>query len=587
MKGEWIRIPKIDTTVIYVHGILSNGESCWLHQNGTYWPALLESEDNLADLGIYVFSYETGIFSGNYSLNDAVDAMKEYIINLDSVIESKKLVFVCHSMGGIVVRKFLVERSADLIKHQTEVGLFLVASPSLGSAYANLLAPLAKFFGNSQADTLRFQRNNIWLNGLDKEFLNLKDRGTIKISGKELIEDKFVSLPGLFRKQIVEPFSGAHYFGESFKVPYCDHFTIAKPSGKEAIQHRLLTIFLSDFVAPSNPVDAKISDTSKIKIQPQPTHKHLESFYVNNPVPHASKFYVERKVDRDLWSFIQKGSGIASIWGPRSVGKTSLLLKIKEQAEKSNIKVEFISTELLNSGNLDDLLMEICHWLSPDSINEGKSPRMLLRNIMKDYKQNLLLIFDEVDYLIGVSNGLFFQVIRSLLFDGSLNLNNSIFFLFSSFVAPRDYIQDRFVSPFNIGKAFYINNFNFDEFKRLLSNLNTPLTLEGLNLLWDYIGGQPFLTNQAGILLNNRVPLSNVIADIEREAFDFFYHAIHLLLKNDESLKLNLKNFLLGKSTNLLKLKELIDKGILIEENHITKFSCGFYEGIVRKTFAE
>ena len=44
---------------------------------------------------------------------------------------------------------------------------------------------------------------------------------------------------------MVEPFSGARYFGESFKVPGSDHFSIAKPEDREAIQHRLLLYFIT------------------------------------------------------------------------------------------------------------------------------------------------------------------------------------------------------------------------------------------------------------------------------------------------------------------------------------------------------
>ena len=105
MQGTWIRKPKNDTSIVFVHGILSNGETCWKHKNGTYWPKLLESEPKLGAIGIYVYTYETGLFSGSYSLNDVVDDFKERFLTLDKLADSQRIVFVCHSMGGIVVRK--------------------------------------------------------------------------------------------------------------------------------------------------------------------------------------------------------------------------------------------------------------------------------------------------------------------------------------------------------------------------------------------------------------------------------------------------------------------------------------------------
>src|SRR5262249_2272235 len=147
--------------------VLSSGNTCWRHENGCYWPELIANDPRLRNTGVYVYTYQTDIFSGSYRLSDVVDDLKERV-RLDRINGCRKAVFVCHSMGGIVVRKFLVERAADFIEKNTELGLFLLASPSLGSSYADMLAALAKVLGNAQADSLRFVRNNSWLNDLDK-----------------------------------------------------------------------------------------------------------------------------------------------------------------------------------------------------------------------------------------------------------------------------------------------------------------------------------------------------------------------------------------------------------------------------------
>jgi hypothetical protein len=244
-----------------VHGILSSGETCWRHDNGSYWPELLKNEPELSSLGIYVFTYETGIFSGSYGLGDIVDALKVHL-GLDDVLESKRLIFVCHSMGGIVVRRFIVEQAVGLIEAEKEIDLFLVASPSLGSSYADWLSRLVQLVGNVQADALRFVRSNEWLKDLDKDFINLKERGKLKIKGRELVEDRFVEIKKIplwmfWKRQVVEFSSAARYFGESFKVPISDHFSIAKPSDKNAIQHRLLCQFVLENVLSPQPQTRK------------------------------------------------------------------------------------------------------------------------------------------------------------------------------------------------------------------------------------------------------------------------------------------------------------------------------------------
>lgn len=237
-ESRWIRAGRTSCAVVFVHGILSSSEQSWRSGN-VYWPQLLSDEASIKDVGIYVFSYRADLFSGNYRLGDAVEALYAYL-ELDGLLKYRELIFVCHSMGGIVVRQFLVTRQATLIASHAEVTLFLVASPSLGSEYANLLSGLAKIFGNSQAQVLRFAEDNTWLNDLDRNFLNLKQLGHLSIHGQELVEDEFITLPHLFRSQVVKPFSGAKYFENSIKIPHSNHFTVATPTDSSALQHRLL-----------------------------------------------------------------------------------------------------------------------------------------------------------------------------------------------------------------------------------------------------------------------------------------------------------------------------------------------------------
>ena len=252
---RWLRRPTNGVAIAFVHGLLSSGAVSWRHANGCYWPSLVA--DAVPEAGVYVFSYRTDAFSGTYRLGDAVDALKEHM-RLDGLLGCRTIVFVAHSMGGLLVRKLIVERQADFRRGDISIGLFLVASPSLGSRYANLAETLARAVGHTQVDALRFSQSNAWLLDLDKEFQNLKEAGDLRLVGKEIVEDTFVTLRSLLRRQVVEPFSGARYFGEAFKVPGSDHFTIAAPDSPEAIQHRLLLRFVHDMPARAEPPSGDI-----------------------------------------------------------------------------------------------------------------------------------------------------------------------------------------------------------------------------------------------------------------------------------------------------------------------------------------
>jgi hypothetical protein len=233
MDGRWVRLPKEGAgVVIFVHGILSSGETCWKHPNGTYWPTLLSEEQTLSDLGIYVYTYQTSITSGYYSVSDVVGDLKERLKGAQAGKGTiwqggGPMLFVCHSMGGIVARKLIVRNQVELIELGARIGLFLVASPSLGSSYATWVAMIARAAGHTQAIALKFGQDNQWLNELDTEFQTLKESARIPIVGRELQEDKFI-VRRLFRlfPQIVPPFSANRYFGDPLKISQSDHFSI-------------------------------------------------------------------------------------------------------------------------------------------------------------------------------------------------------------------------------------------------------------------------------------------------------------------------------------------------------------------------
>jgi len=345
MLGEWLRKSTGGTSVVFVHGILSSGETCWRHANGNYWPDLLKQEPALASLGIYVYTYQTGFTTGSYSLSNVVDDLKERFFRLDGVADSNKIVFVCHSMGGIVVRKFIVERVNDFLDRNIEVGLYLVASPSLGSDYAKWLEPLAQFAGHEQAKALKFSQDNQWLNDLDRSFINLKESNRLKIHGKELLEDKFVTLKSFWHKQVVEPFSGARYFGESFKIAGSDHFSIAKPANISSDQHRLLKAFIFDMIP---------------ELQPSTYHQqansvdHLKQLDISGPPKTQQVFisYRHVKPDEDLALALEaalKQDGFQVFVDRRMLVGTEWATEIDKQLRNAKYFIVLISADSILS----------------------------------------------------------------------------------------------------------------------------------------------------------------------------------------------------------------------------------------------
>src|SRR5258708_3125424 len=98
-----VQKPTNGACVVFAHGILSDGESAW---GLPPWPELLAGDGSLHGVGVYSFAYYTAIRSGSYSMGDAADMLRE-LFDLEKMWEVPNLILVGHSMGGIILRKFL------------------------------------------------------------------------------------------------------------------------------------------------------------------------------------------------------------------------------------------------------------------------------------------------------------------------------------------------------------------------------------------------------------------------------------------------------------------------------------------------
>lgn len=138
MKGTWLMQPQNGTVVIFIHGVMSDA-GAWRSTNGTYWPSLLAEDPPTSGVGIYIFEYETGLFSGTSRINDAVDALKNHL-RLDKVLTAQRLVFVCHSMGGIVTRRYWCAKSAISWTPKSKLASFWWPHPPLDPSIPPFLA---------------------------------------------------------------------------------------------------------------------------------------------------------------------------------------------------------------------------------------------------------------------------------------------------------------------------------------------------------------------------------------------------------------------------------------------------------------
>ena len=263
VNNFWYTRQNPDLAVVFLHGIFSDSRSSWLYKGrgeSVFWPDLVRTDPRLGQPSIYLAGYYTALDAGDFSVaqcaREVVDALQRPEADgTPATLATPSLVFVCHSTGGIVAR-YMLERYRDAFRNKA-VGLALIASPSLGSDWANLLSLAARYY--NQRLGLQLQGGGEALEEIHVRFRDLVNRRAEEMPGlfgMEAAENKMIfrdRIPApmrwLFppRRKVVSTLSAGQYFGEVKVLPGTDHFSAVKPSGLNHPSHEFLVTFLAEF----------------------------------------------------------------------------------------------------------------------------------------------------------------------------------------------------------------------------------------------------------------------------------------------------------------------------------------------------
>lgn len=383
-NNTWHRIDEnSDTVIVFVHGFSSNSASCWAAKNGVYWPDLVVSDERLPRASVFLGGYHTSLNSSHYAVQDCgrelIGALRRKGPKGETPVMSRKnLIFVCHSLGGIVTRYIFEAYREDFSTKR--VGLCLMASPSIGSWYAAGLYPIAKLFRNRTAEQLSMF--NDFLGDLDDRFMRLLElRPDESFIGAEAIEHNPLFLSRLpWVPTIVGKLSAGRYFAERRVLPKTDHSSIVKPSSHSHDSHE----FLIDLV-----VRLKIPAAICVNPTAQPemaaTSSQLDPLF-DVYETRFERFYLGRDIDNSL----PDHAALRSIWlsGVSGTGKTCALKRYiagqqgrhihlclsqhGDGATREDLLREFAETfaQIDETSNVDPTYHSICAHLSKLNMNK-------------------------------------------------------------------------------------------------------------------------------------------------------------------------------------------------------------------------
>jgi pimeloyl-ACP methyl ester carboxylesterase len=148
--------------IVFVHGLHGDRET-WRASNGEYWPQLIQSDLHFQQSDVVVAEYPTPSRRGQLSTAQLAQILWQGL-ERQRFWDHQEVVFIAHSLGGILVEEMLLNHPADAGRVRFIVSY---ATPHQGSFVANL----AKIYDSDPLLTdLRDGNDNSFLMDLEQKW---------------------------------------------------------------------------------------------------------------------------------------------------------------------------------------------------------------------------------------------------------------------------------------------------------------------------------------------------------------------------------------------------------------------------------
>ncbi|MFZ0304087.1 MAG: hypothetical protein WAL75_15460 [Terracidiphilus sp.] len=148
--------------IVFVHGIHGD-RNAWRAPNGAYWPQLIQTDPHFQNSDVVVVEYPTPSMRGRLSSAQLSEILWQKL-KQQHVWDHSEVVFIAHSLGGILTEEMLLNHTADAARVRFIVSY---STPHEGS----FVASIARAYDSDPLLTdLRDSNDNSFLIDLEQKW---------------------------------------------------------------------------------------------------------------------------------------------------------------------------------------------------------------------------------------------------------------------------------------------------------------------------------------------------------------------------------------------------------------------------------
>ncbi|KAI0438650.1 hypothetical protein F4803DRAFT_554835 [Xylaria telfairii] len=263
--------PDAKVDIILVHGLNGEPQKTWTAKNGVFWPSdLLPVSLREARANVLVYGYNADVYSKKHGSNPSDNFIYMHAQTLvtslthyrkDELTSSNPIIWVCHSLGGILVKRALLY-SNDLRTSQHEdyrslyvstYGMVFLGTPHTGSdiaswgtvlqAMSDAVVPRS-FFQSESVLLKTLKRDNETLQNINNHFLDIYQRFKILMAH----ENHKTDLKGTKMLVVDATSAGPQLPGVTYYAIEATHSGMCKFDSKNAPGYRTIATAIREWV---------------------------------------------------------------------------------------------------------------------------------------------------------------------------------------------------------------------------------------------------------------------------------------------------------------------------------------------------